>query len=336
MACGLVVFPDRLPPEDGRCDRGRRTDVVVLCTSPSRVRTDGVSDLVAAPRSTRARRCDSGRRHIADIRQAMQRRQRGSGLVAPCCWRRYPRSRRSITCGRTLWELVRGATQLKPPAARRSGASLHGAARRQSWSAGLSGTADRRARRRCGSRPRLCAGHRAAAPRARCAAPRSEDADARRAEVIDLTGVARDHLAGRAWRRADDAAGHRFSRRLGFPAEGYWRGEQHRLADRPGSLERICQELVDLRRRSDRAGVRGAGVAGGPHALAAPRLDGRGRLGEYLQSVGSSGGARRRHGLADERRRAPADFRDSAGRTIRSVRSILTAASTIDRCGTRR
>ena len=69
----------------------------------------------------------------------------------------------------------------------------------------------------------------------------------------------------------------------------------------------------------------------GPHALASPRLDGRGRLGEYLQSAEAAvvrdattttGGV--------------ADFHRCGRRTTRSVRSISPAATTIDRTGGRR
>src|SRR5437899_710569 len=111
----------------------------------------------------------------------------------------------------------------------------------------------------------------------------SEAAENRRAEVFDLAGVARDHLP--------DAVAAALSvplatdwRSVTFAAEAYWRGETHRLCDRPGSLIRVVDELIDL-------GVEQIVLASaapespGPHALAASRLDGRGRLGEFLQSA---------------------------------------------------
>ena len=67
-----------------------------------------------------------------------------------------------------------------------------------------------------------------------------------------------------------------------FPADGYWRGETHRLCDRPG-LARVLDELIDLGVEQIVL-VSAAPESPGPHALASPRLDGRGRLGEYLQS----------------------------------------------------
>ena len=107
-------------------------------------------------------------------------------------------------------------------------------------------------------------------------------ADARRAEVLDLSGVARGHLA--------DAVAASLSvpivtdpYAMTFAPDAYWRGETHRLCDRPGSLTRILEELADL-------GVAQAVIVtaspelAGPHALAAGRLDGKGRVGEYLQS----------------------------------------------------
>ena len=107
--------------------------------------------------------------------------------------------------------------------------------------------------------------------------------EARRAEVIDLAGLGRDHLA--------DAVASALTvplatewHRLTFAPDEYWRGETHRLCDRPAGLIRLVDELIDL-------GIEqivlasAAPEAPGPHALASPRLDVHGRLGEYLQST---------------------------------------------------
>jgi hypothetical protein len=67
-----------------------------------------------------------------------------------------------------------------------------------------------------------------------------------------------------------------------FAADGYWRGETHRLCDRPGSLERLLQELRDLEVEQIVLVSRSRNRPG-PHALAAPRADGRGPLGEYVR-----------------------------------------------------
>jgi len=113
--------------------------------------------------------------------------------------------------------------------------------------------------------------------------PTSRAADARRAEVFDLAGVARDLLP--------DAVAGALAVPLAtewhtatFAPDGYWRGESHRLGDRPASLVRLVDELVA-------AGVQQIVVVSaahdtpGPHALSAARADGRGRLGEYLRSA---------------------------------------------------
>lgn len=124
-----------------------------------------------------------------------------------------------------------------------------------------------------------------AEPRRRGLVRRSttDAAEARRAEVFDLAGIARDHLA--------DAVAAALTLPLAtgwhqttFPAESYWRGETHRLCDRPSALIRLVDELIDLGVQQIIM-VSGAPEAAGPHSLAAARLDGRGRLGEYLQST---------------------------------------------------
>jgi patatin-like phospholipase len=111
----------------------------------------------------------------------------------------------------------------------------------------------------------------------------SAAADARRAEVLDLTGMARDHLA--------DAIAAALTlplatewHRIRFAPEEYWRGEAHRLCDRPAGLIRLVDELIDLGVEQIVL-VSAAPEAPGPHALTSPRLDARGRLGEYLQST---------------------------------------------------
>jgi len=112
--------------------------------------------------------------------------------------------------------------------------------------------------------------------------PTSGEAEARRAEVIDLAGVARDHfpdaIAGSlAVALATDPYAVRFD------AESYWRGETHRICDRPSSLVRLVDELARLDVEQIVL-VSAAPESTGPHALARPRLDLRGRLGEHLQS----------------------------------------------------
>ena len=211
---------------------------------------------------------------------AGRRRQRGAfwwrGVGSPLS------SRDAVTlCWRALWDLLRGAAALAQPAppelARRYVELLVDNIGQP------------------GFRELIVAVHDLDAHRdlvfALVAEPRRRDlvrrastaaADARRAEVLDLAGVARGHLA--------DAVAASLSvpivtdpYAMTFSPDAYWRGETHRLCDRPGSLTRILEELADL-------GVAQAVIVSaspelaGPHALAAGRLDGKGRVGDYLQS----------------------------------------------------
>ena len=104
--------------------------------------------------------------------------------------------------------------------------------------------------------------------------------DRRLAEAFDLAGASRDRLldavlAGISLPVGTDVP------LLGFPAESFWCGERHRAAARPGALDRLLDELP-------LAGVEQVVVVSpfpeidGPHRLAVPRGDWRGRLSDYL------------------------------------------------------
>ena len=103
---------------------------------------------------------------------------------------------------------------------------------------------------------------------------------ARTAELFDLSGVGRDHVI--------DALSAALAVPLAtephlvqFSAEGPWRGEAHRLCDRPDGLARLIEEVA-------RAGaeqvilVSSAPPQGHAHELSAGRADLRGRAGEQL------------------------------------------------------
>jgi hypothetical protein len=112
--------------------------------------------------------------------------------------------------------------------------------------------------------------------------PTSEAAESRKAEVFDLAGVARDYLP--------DALAAALSvpmatdwHSVAFAPDAYWRGETHRLCDRAGGLIRVVDELIELGVEQIVL-VSAAPESPGPHALAAARLEGRARLGEFLQS----------------------------------------------------
>ncbi|MDO8834388.1 MAG: hypothetical protein Q7V01_02275 [Vicinamibacterales bacterium] len=104
----------------------------------------------------------------------------------------------------------------------------------------------------------------------------------RAAEAMDLVGVDRDHVtdllaaalclpvAAMPWP-------------VTFAPESYWRGETHRLCDRPGAVARVLEEVLAAGAEQVIV-VSSVSSASQPHALAAPRLDGFGKLGEWLAS----------------------------------------------------
>ena len=66
----------------------------------------------------------------------------------------------------------------------------------------------------------------------------------RRSEVMDLAGVSRDHVidmicAGLTPSMLCDP------HLMTFAPDSFWRGETHRLCDRPGSLERLLEEVAE-------------------------------------------------------------------------------------------
>lgn len=102
----------------------------------------------------------------------------------------------------------------------------------------------------------------------------------RRADVLDLAGDGRDvalDLVAAALTPPMVCDPHL----LTFATDGYWRGETHRLCDRPGAVSRLLQELAA-------AGVSQAIIASAvpvpaePHRLTVPRLAPPHRLGEFL------------------------------------------------------
>lgn len=108
----------------------------------------------------------------------------------------------------------------------------------------------------------------------------------RQSEVLDLAGTGREH--------AFDIVAGALTPPLGgdphmvaFASDSYWRGETHRLCDRPGAISRLLEEL-------SAAGVSQAIVisavapSAAPHRLTSPRLDIRNRLGEFLSAAESA------------------------------------------------
>ena len=109
------------------------------------------------------------------------------------------------------------------------------------------------------------------------------EAEVRRAEVIDLSGGGRTHLSD-AIAASLSVAVVTDPHPMTFSPDSYWRGETHRLCDRPGALLRLFDELTELGVEQAIV-VSAASAIDGPHSLARERLDGKGRVGEYLMSA---------------------------------------------------
>jgi hypothetical protein len=105
----------------------------------------------------------------------------------------------------------------------------------------------------------------------------------REAELFDLTGIQKelvvDFLKG-AVRLPVASAPHVMQ----FPAESFWRGESHRLCDRPELPARLIEEMAT-------AGIEQvvlispAPPAAVPHGMRSKPLDLRSRMGELLRSI---------------------------------------------------
>lgn len=110
-----------------------------------------------------------------------------------------------------------------------------------------------------------------------------EEGDARHLETIDLAGSARRHVVDllAASVCVPVATAPQLVR---FSSESAWRGETHRLCDRPESTARLLEEVAHAGAEQVIV-VTALPEPKGPHALGAGRRDGRGRVGEYLASI---------------------------------------------------
>ena len=107
----------------------------------------------------------------------------------------------------------------------------------------------------------------------------------RRSEAIDLAGAGRDH--------AFDLIAAGLTPPIGcdphmitFAVDSYWRGETHRMCDRPGAVSRLLEELAAVG-VSQAVIVSAVAAPPPPHRLSAPRLEIRYRLGEFLAAAES-------------------------------------------------
>ncbi len=108
----------------------------------------------------------------------------------------------------------------------------------------------------------------------------------RGAEAFDLSGVGRDHAidalaASLALPVATEP------HLVSFAPEGPWRGETHRLCDRPGSLARLLEEVA-VAGAEQVILLTASATASGAHDLSAGRADLRGRAGEQLAAFESA------------------------------------------------
>jgi hypothetical protein len=189
-----------------------------------------------------------------------------------------------------LWELLRGGAPLRTPAredlSRRYTELLNDNLGQPGFSELLLTIHDLDARRD------LVFGlvrepfRRALFPPPSAAAAHGSVSSVRRADAFDLAGLARDQLID-VLHAALAVPGLTDPALLRFAPDSYWRGEVHRLVDRPGSLARLLEEAAA-------AGVEqvilvsAAPDPPGPHELGRPRLDPAGRMSDHATSLESA------------------------------------------------
>lgn len=115
---------------------------------------------------------------------------------------------------------------------------------------------------------------------------RRSDGQPREGETIDLTGIQRDAIvtaleAALAVPLVTEPA------RLVYPADSYWRGETHRLVDRPGCLLHLMDETAAAGAEQAII-VSAAPPPAGPHQLRAVTADVAGQTGEVLRGIETS------------------------------------------------
>jgi hypothetical protein len=118
------------------------------------------------------------------------------------------------------------------------------------------------------------------------ARPGATDIGARQVEAFDLAAIGREHAldalaAALALPVATDP------HLVTFSPEGPWRGETHRLCDRPGALSRVLEEVAAAGAEQVIL-VTASGIGARAHELSAGRADLRGRAGEQLAAFESA------------------------------------------------
>ncbi|MEI6667281.1 MAG: patatin-like phospholipase family protein [Acidobacteriota bacterium] len=101
-------------------------------------------------------------------------------------------------------------------------------------------------------------------------------------ETLDLAGADRDHVVD-VIAAALSLPVVTPSWPVTFAPESYWCGETHRLCDRPDAVGRLFDEVAAAG-IEQMIVVSATPAPGEPHTLGDPRIDGRGRLGQWLVS----------------------------------------------------
>jgi hypothetical protein len=127
----------------------------------------------------------------------------------------------------------------------------------------------------------------------------AKEIERRRTDTVDLAGVGRDHVFD-ALTAALSIPAVTDPGRLTFARESHWRGETHRLCDRPDALRRLVEEAAAAGAEQIILAAPAPPPAG-PHDVAVARGDLRGRAGEYLVSLETAA-------LGDAARAAPIVF----------------------------
>jgi predicted acylesterase/phospholipase RssA len=213
------------------------------------------------------------------VRDSDRRRSR-SGLVARLFGAPLTSSTLLDRCATELWNLIRGAAPLNVPPplelARKYVELLSENLGQPGFRELLVVVHDMDARRD------MVFGLLKPQHRGRFFSGAGDAAGVRRSEIFDLAGVARDHsLDAVAAALAVPLAVRPHVVR--FSPEGPWRGEAHRLCDRPDALARLVEEAAYAGAEQVIV-VSPAPPAGRAHELSAQRADFRGRAGEQLAS----------------------------------------------------
>jgi hypothetical protein len=108
----------------------------------------------------------------------------------------------------------------------------------------------------------------------------------RQSEAFDLAGVGREHALDVVAAALSLSAG-TDPHLVTFAADSYWRGETHRLCDRPGAVARLLTELSEAA-VAQAIVVSAVPIVTMPHCLTPPRLDIRARIGELSSALEAS------------------------------------------------